>query len=193
VKLIVGLGNPGSGYARSRHNVGFRCVDRLAHDHGLAFTRKKPDYQMAEGEVAGEKVLLMKPRTFMNESGRAVGPVAHFYHLALGDVMVVYDDLDLPLGKLRIRPGGSSAGHRGVQSIIGALGGDAFPRLRVGVGRPEASGRDAVGHVLGDFNAAEEKVMAEAVARASEALLTVIRDGLDAAMNRFNTGQGGAV
>ncbi len=193
MKLIVGLGNPGSGYARSRHNVGFRCVDRLAHDHGLAFTRKKPDYQMAEGEVAGEKVLLMKPRTFMNESGRAVGPVAHFYHLALGDVMVVYDDLDLPLGKLRIRPGGSSAGHRGVQSIIGALGGDAFPRLRVGVGRPEASGRDAVGHVLGDFNAAEEKVMAEAVARASEALLTVIRDGLDAAMNRFNTGQGGAV
>ena len=193
MKLIVGLGNPGSGYARSRHNVGFRCVDRLAHDHGLAFTRKKPDYQMAEGEVAGENVLLMKPRTFMNESGRAVGPVAHFYHLALGDVMVVYDDLDLPLGKLRIRPGGSSAGHRGVQSIIGALGGDAFPRLRVGVGRPEASGRDAVGHVLGDFNAAEEKVMAEAVARASEALLTVIRDGLDAAMNRFNTGQGGAV
>lgn len=192
MKLIVGLGNPGAGYARSRHNVGFRCVDRFAHDHGLAFTRKKPDFQMAEGDVMGEKVLLMKPRTFMNESGRAIGPVARFYHLPLSDLIVVYDDLDLPLGKLRIRPGGSSAGHRGVQSIIGTMGNDAFPRLRVGVGRPEESGRDAVGHVLGDFTAAEERVMAEAVARVSEALLSVIKDGLDAAMNRFNTGQGGA-
>lgn len=192
MKLIVGLGNPGTGYARSRHNVGFRCVDRFAQDRGLAFTRKKPDYQMAEGDVVGEKVLLLKPRTFMNESGRAVGPVTRFYHIPLTDIMVVYDDLDLPLGKLRIRSGGSSAGHRGVQSIIGVLGSDAFPRLRVGVGRPEESGRDAVGHVLGDFSAAEEKVIAEAVARVSEALLAVIQDGLDKAMTRFNAGQGGA-
>ncbi|MBI4307544.1 MAG: aminoacyl-tRNA hydrolase [Chloroflexi bacterium] len=186
MKLIVGLGNPGPQYASNRHNVGFRCVDRFAKERGAAFTRKKPDYQMAEVEIAGEKVLLLKPRTFMNESGRAVAPVARFYRISLSDLLVIYDDLDLPVGKVRIRPGGSSAGHRGVQSIIEALGSEEFPRIRVGIGRPEERGQDAVSYVLGGFTAQEEDAIQKVVERVSEAVLVLVQEGLDKAMNRFN-------
>ena len=182
--LIVGLGNPGPEYSGSRHNVGFQCVRWLARKHGLSFDGTRAHARIAQGAILGKPVVLARPQTFMNLSGQAVKGLEQWLRLTAADIVVIHDDLDLPLGRLRLRPGGSAGGHRGIRSIMDSLGTQEFARLRVGIGRPE--GNDAVDYVLGDFNAAERQIMAESYARAAEALECVLSQGLEVAMNSFN-------
>jgi PTH1 family peptidyl-tRNA hydrolase len=183
-KLIVGLGNPGRQYARNRHNVGFQCLDRLAQAHGLLFGNRRARASLASGKTSGVRVVLAKPRTYMNLSGQAVGPLVRFYKLSLDDILVIYDDLDLPLGTIRLRPEGGSGGHKGMRSIIEALGSQAFPRLRVGIGRPP--GNDAVSYVLKDFTADEQITLESVYEKVVAAVELFLREGIEAAMNTYN-------
>jgi PTH1 family peptidyl-tRNA hydrolase len=183
-KLIVGLGNPGRKYAYNRHNVGFQCLDRLAQAHGLSFTQRRAKASLALGEIADVRVVLAKPLTYMNHSGQAVRPLLSFYKLSLEDILVIHDDLDLPLGTTRLRPEGGSGGHKGMRSIIEALGSQAFPRLRVGIGRPP--GNDAVSYVLSDFTADEQITLESVYERVVAAVELFLREGIEAAMNAYN-------
>lgn len=187
-RLIVGLGNPGPEYSGSRHNVGFQCLRWLARKHGLSFDGTRAHARIAQGAILGKPVVLARPQTFMNLSGQAVTGLLQWLRLGPADIVVIHDDLNLPLGRIRLRPGGSAGGHRGIRSIIDTLGTQDFARLRVGIGRPE--GNDAVDYVLGDFNAAERLVMVESYARAAEAVECILADGLEATMNRFNADRG---
>ena len=184
IKLIVGLGNPGLRYARSRHNVGFMIVERFAHAHHFRFARKRFNAEIAEGEIDGARVMMIKPQSFMNLSGEAVGKLFAFYKIAPHDLMVVYDDLDLPLGKMRLLPKGSAGGHHGMESIIARIGTSDFPRLRVGIGRPNPDAD--VDHVLGNFEGDERELMDETFDQAVQAIDTWLAHGLNAAMNKFN-------
>ena len=192
VRLIVGLGNPGREYAHSRHNVGFWCLNRLARRHGIAFSSRGRLAAVGEGELAGQPVILAKPRTFVNLSGRAVSHLLQRYRLSPQQLLVVYDDLDLPLGRVRLRPSGSHGGHRGMRSIIEAIGSQDFPRIRIGIGRPEVAGEPTweseavVDYVLGPMTADERRILDEAAATAGEAILCLLSDGVETAMNRFN-------
>ena len=183
-KLIVGLGNPGREHGRNRHNVGFQCVDRLAKARGLDFTQRQARARLAIGTIASTPVVLAKPQTYMNLSGQAVSGLLRWYKLPLSDLLVIYDDLDLPLGTIRLRPSGSAAGHKGMRSIIEHLQTDEFPRLRLGIGRP-ADG-DEVAYVLANFTPAELTVLADVFVRAIAAIECVLTEGLVAAMNKFN-------
>jgi len=185
MKFVVGLGNPGLRYARNRHNVGFQIVDAFAAAHGLRFDRFQFKARIADGRLDDQRFLLIKPQNFMNLSGEAVRPLVSFYKIDLADLLVVYDDLDLPLGRLRLRPFGGAGGHNGMRSLIHHLGSDRFPRLRVGIGRPSGS-MDPADYVLQDFTPDEEAVMALTRATAVQAIAVWLREGLDAAMNRFN-------
>jgi PTH1 family peptidyl-tRNA hydrolase len=156
--LIAGLGNPGPRFADNRHNIGFRAVEELAQAHRLTFSRTEHEAETAHGTIADRRVILAKPQTFMNDSGKAVGPLSRFYKIPPEDVLVIYDDLDIPLGTVRYRQEGSSGGHRGVNSIIQALGTRQFPRLRLGIGRPPGR-MDAAAYVLQDFSEEEEPVL----------------------------------
>jgi peptidyl-tRNA hydrolase, PTH1 family len=184
VKLVVGLGNPGSRYAETRHNVGFMVVDRLAQRHGAAVSKKQCSGLVGFAEWPGEKLCLAKPQTYMNLSGETVGCLARYYKVPLTGLLVVYDDLDLPLGRLRLRDGGSAGGHRGMESIIAVLGTQQFPRLRIGIGRPGET--DTVDHVLGRFSSDERAMVTETLDRAADAVEVALRDGLVRAMNEFN-------
>ena len=159
MKLIIGLGNPGPRYARNRHNVGFQIVDALAAAHGLGFDKRQFQALMADGRVSDQRLMLAKPQGYMNLSGLSVQSLVSFYKIDLSDLMVVFDDLDLPIGKLRLRPFGGAGGHNGMRSIIARLGSDQFPRLRVGIDRPPGR-MDPADYVLHDFTAAEEEIMA---------------------------------
>ncbi len=183
-KLIVGLGNPGIRYAQSRHNAGFLVLDLLAEKHHLSFTRRRFDALLAEGEIAGARVLLCKPQTFMNLSGKAVGKVSSFYRIPSHDIIVCYDDLDLPLGRIRLKPRGSAGGHHGMESTIAALGHSDFARLRVGIGRPAT--KEDISHVLGSFSDEEGQTVQDTIDRAVEALEIWLREGIEKAMNEFN-------
>jgi len=183
--LIVGLGNPGKKYAGNRHNVGYHCLDRLAEVHHLAFDGKRDKAELALGRIAGRRAILAKPQTYVNESGQAVGAIARFFKVEPGDVWVLYDDLDLPQGTIRLRPRGSSGGHRGIESIIEHLGTREFPRLRVGIGRPPGK-MEPKAYVLQDFDAPERERMEEVYERVVAAVETAIREGIKEAMNRFN-------
>ena len=183
-KLIVGLGNPGRKYARNRHNVGFLCLDRLAQAHGLSFTRRRAKACLTLGKIAEVEVILAKPLTYMNLSGQAVRQLVTFYKLSLEDILVIYDDLDLPLGTIRLRPEGGSGGHKGIRSIIEALGGQAFPRLRVGIGRPPDN--DAVSYVLSDLPADEQITLESVYKKVVAAVELFLREGIEAAMNAYN-------
>jgi PTH1 family peptidyl-tRNA hydrolase len=152
--LVVGLGNPGPRYAQNRHNVGFQVVEALAEAHGLIFSRTEHDAETAHGTINGERIVLAKPQTWMNESGKAVGPLARFYKIPPECILVIYDDLDIPLGTIRFRTDGSSGGHRGVRSIIRHLSTENFHRLRVGIGRPPGR-MDPAAYVLQDFSQEE--------------------------------------
>lgn len=185
MKLIVGLGNPGPKYANTRHNIGFVVLDRLAERLNAVFSREKYKGLVAEARAGNEKLLLLKPQTYMNLSGESVAQAARNNAPSRGDVIVVYDDVALPLGRLRIRKEGSSGGHNGLRSIIASLGGQDFPRLRIGIGS-EQEGRDLSSHVLGSFTPGERMRMDEAVDRVVDALQTLLRDGIDHAMNEYN-------
>jgi PTH1 family peptidyl-tRNA hydrolase len=187
VKLIVGLGNPGAQYRGTRHNVGFEIVDELARRRRLEFGSSPTDALMARerGPDARVTLVLAKPLTYMNRSGGAVAALQHYYRIEPGRLLVVADDVNLPVGRLRARRRGSDGGHNGFASIIQALGTDAFARLRVGVGRGRAERRLA-SHVLARFEAPEREEIATAVERAADAVEAFVGDGIDAMMNRFN-------
>ncbi len=185
VKLVVGLGNPGPEYERTRHNVGFQVLDVLARRHRLTFTPHRFRALVAEWRVNGQTVLLVKPLTYMNLSGEAVGPLARHHHVPPEAILVVYDDMDLPFGTLRMRPKGGSGGHKGVASIIQHLGTTEFPRLRVGIGRPPGR-MDPVDYVLSPFTPEEEETMAVVREEAADAVELWVRVGTDRAMNRVN-------
>jgi len=184
-KLIVGLGNPGPKYEQNRHNVGFHCLDALAQAHGLTFTGLKAKARIARGVIPGHPVILAKPITFVNGSGWAVRGLMARHGYEPRDILVVHDDLDLPLGKIRLRPGGSAAGHKGVQSIIDALGTEEFARLRVGIGRPPA-GVEVIDYVLSDFSEEELATMATTYDKAIAAIEAFLELGIEEAMNQCN-------
>lgn len=182
--LIAGLGNPGRKYKKNRHNVGFMAVERLADAHSIALSQVEQRAVVGSGHIAGRSVILAKPQTYMNKSGDAVGPLAKYYKIEPGDVLVIYDDLDLPLGTLRLREQGGAGGHNGMKSIIHHLGND-FPRLRVGIGRPPGRMPPSA-YVLQDFGDDEWPVVAQVLDRVADAVGVFLRDGVDLAMSRFN-------
>ncbi|WP_423225544.1 aminoacyl-tRNA hydrolase [Candidatus Amarolinea aalborgensis] len=184
--LIVGLGNPGPRFARNRHNVGFQVVDLLAQRHHLAFQRAEFRAAVAMGTIAEKRILLAKPQTFMNLVGQAVAPLARFYKIPIPQVLVLYDELDLPLGRLRFRPDGGAGGHNGMKSLIDNLGTQGFARLRIGIDRPPGR-MDPAAYVLQDFSADQEIEMAFCRPRAADGVEIWLREGIAAAMNRFNS------
>lgn len=188
MKIVCGLGNPGREYERHRHNIGFRVVERLADRARAAFDKQKFDAEIAQGTLGGEKVLFLKPQTFMNVSGKAVAGAANFYKVAPADLLVVHDELDLPFGRLQLKAGGGAGGHNGLRSIQQLLGTDAYARLRFGIGKPEGPNAKerVVGHVLSGFSADEERAVGERVDTAADAAEAWVVDGLASAMNRFN-------
>jgi PTH1 family peptidyl-tRNA hydrolase len=183
--LIVGLGNPGRKYELNRHNVGFMVLNHLSIKLGESFGKVETKALISKTTYKGERVILVKPQTYMNNSGMSVSSLARFYQVPLDNLLVAYDDVDLPLGILRLRPSGGSAGQKGMQSIIERLGTDQFPRLRIGTGRPPGR-MDAADYVLQDFPAQETDLLNETLDRAVEAVLIFIQDGLDIAMNLYN-------
>jgi peptidyl-tRNA hydrolase, PTH1 family len=185
VKVVVGLGNPGPKYDRTRHNIGFLVIDELAVRLGAGKPRRRFDAQLAEGKLGDEKVLLAAPQTYMNESGRAVRQIVDFYGLPLSDVLLVCDDFNLDLARLRMRSGGSAGGQKGLADTIRHLGTEEFPRLRIGIGRPPEQ-MDPADFVLSRFKKSELKPMEMAVIRAAEGAEIWIRSGLDRAMNQVN-------
>ena len=184
--LLVFLGNPGPKYECTRHNAGFMTADAMAKKLGVSINKLRFKALTASAEINGEKVLLMKPQTFMNLSGEAVGEAARFYKVPPEHVIVVSDEVSLPLGKLRVRPKGSAGGHNGLKSIIAHLGSDAFPRVRLGVGAPPHPDYDMADWVLSVFRNQDLEDMLSASDRAAEAVITYITDGPERAMNKFN-------
>jgi len=192
MKLIVGLGNPGKAYAHNRHNVGFQCLNYFAKLHSIRFDHRQCRARVGIGEVRVEKLLLAKPITFVNLSGDSVACLVRKHNVSLSNLLVIYDDLDLPLGKIRLRQSGSSGGHKGMSSIISALGSEDFPRIRVGIGRPQIEGKPSndeeiiVNYVLSDFLPQEEAIIKPVIARVADAIDCFLGQGIEAAMNRFN-------
>lgn len=188
IYLLAGLGNPGRQYADTRHNIGFRTMDCLV-ERLLAGNKPMPRMQMRavtyDFRYEGRRIVIVKPQTYMNESGSAVAALVKFYKIPLENIMVANDDVDLPFGTLRLRPSGGSAGQKGIASIIERLGTQEFPRLRVGIDRPPGN-QLAAAYVLERFSRSEEKALPEILARAADAMLAFVTEGLNTAMNRFN-------
>jgi len=182
--LIVGLGNPGRKYRENRHNIGFKVAELLALRHGIVMQRIEMKSVVGKGQICGASVILAKPQTYMNESGQAIGQLMNYYDIQLTSLLVVYDEIDLPLGTLRLRKSGGSGGHNGMKSIIAHIGND-FPRLRLGVGRPPGK-MDAAAYVLRDFKGDDKAVAEEMVGAGVNAVESYLSDGIDMAMNRFN-------
>jgi PTH1 family peptidyl-tRNA hydrolase len=190
MKLVVGLGNPGPKYDRTRHNVGFRVVDELSPRLGAGKARERFDAMLAEGNLGAEKVLLAAPQVYMNESGRSVRQLVDFFGLGLADLLVVCDDFNLELARLRMRAGGSAGGQKGLADIIRKMATEAFPRLRIGIGRPPEH-IDAADFVLSKFKRSEQPAMDDAILRAAEGVELWIRQGIGQAMNRINSNTSG--
>lgn len=195
MKLIVGLGNPGRAYAHNRHNIGFRCLNYFARAHSIPFERRQCQSRIGFGKTGDERLLLAKPGTFVNVSGNAVACLVNKHDIPLSELLIIHDDLDLPLGKIRLRQNGSSGGHKGVKSIISTLRSENFPRIRIGIGRPvQTQGLPEVNedtdiivnYVLGDFSFEEEKVIKSAIAKVAEAIDYFLTQGIEAAMSKFN-------
>lgn len=183
--LIVGLGNPGREYQHTRHNIGFQAVDALAADLGISMTRMQFKAVTGSGNLEGIRIILAKPQTYMNLSGTAVGALLKFYKLPLDRLLVIHDDLDLPFGSVRLRPGGGSAGQKGLGSTIERLGTQAFPRMRLGIGRPPGQ-MDSKAYVLQEFSASDQALLQEVMEQAVQAAREFALNGLDTAMNKFN-------
>jgi PTH1 family peptidyl-tRNA hydrolase len=192
MKLIIGLGNPGQGYSNNRHNIGFMCLKYFAKEHKIDFDKKQADARIGRGKIEGIDVVLAKPQTYMNLSGKSVNRLMYKFKLKPEDIIVVHDDMDLPLGKVRIRSGGSSGGHNGINSIIAEIGTREFIRVKIGIGRPgkeeddRSYDRDIVDYVLSNFSHDEKKQLEPSIEKVSDALLCLLTEGLETAMNKFN-------
>ncbi len=193
MSLIVGLGNPGRGYANNRHNAGFVCLNHFARSQGIRFDKKQGKARIGSGEIAGSEVVVAKPQTYMNRSGQSVSLLVKKFKVSLDNLIVIHDDLDLPLSKIRIRQGGGSGGHKGIGSIITELGSQDFIRIRVGVGRPvnnegstQFSEDEIINYVLSDFTPDEKQTITQVIPTVSEAILCLLTEGPVAAMNRYN-------
>ena len=185
MKLIAGIGNPSPEYALTRHNAGFMAVDKISSVSGIALSRKKHGSVYGRGVFGGEDVLLVKPLTFVNLSGTAVRSFLKYYPLEAAEILVIHDDMDIPLGKIRIKAGGSSAGHKGIESIIKEIGTDNFARLRIGIGSPAGRSR-GVNYVLGRFSPAEKEVLEDVLESCVSAAEEIMARGPESGMNRFN-------
>lgn len=183
--LIAGLGNPGKKYTETRHNIGFMVLDQLAKKIGAEFRRMQSKAMVTQSRYAGHRLILAKPRTFMNNSGQAVGALARFYKVPFENILVIYDDADLDFEVIRLRPDGSSSGQKGMESVIQLLGTDQIPRLRIGIGRPPGK-METPAYVLLPFSVEEKEVLPFILDRSVEAVFEFIQHGIDAAMNQFN-------
>lgn len=183
--MIAGLGNPGQKYARTRHNIGFMVIERLAEKYGISLTQKKFDTLFGVGKIEDIRVILSEPMAYMNRSGPPIMQLAKYYKLELDHILVIHDDIDILFGNLKIKAKGGHGGHNGLRSITGVAGGDEFPRIRIGIGRPDTH-IDVTGHVLGKFAAEEIKQLYPVLNCAAEAAHTIITKGVTLSMNRFN-------
>jgi len=187
MKIIIGLGNPGRSYTNNRHNIGFICLNHFARSQGIRFDQKQGRARIGKGRVAGKETVLAKPQTYMNSSGESVSRLVKRFNISLDELIIIHDDLDLPLGKIRLSYGSSSGGHKGIESTITELGSQDFIRLRVGIGRPAGASEDEIiAYVLSDFTPEQRKAIAPVIPRVTEALLCLLTEGLEAAMNKFN-------
>lgn len=184
--IVCFLGNPGRKYENTRHNLGFLTADELERRHGLRITRLKYSALTCVGELGGVQALFMKPQTYMNLSGDAVAPAAAFYRIEPAHILVVSDDVSLPPGKLRIRKKGSAGGHNGLKSVIARLGTEDFPRIKLGIGAPPHPDYELADWVLGTPSKDEQAAVNDMISRAADAVETVLRDGVDAAMNKYS-------
>lgn len=183
--VIVGLGNPGDKYAQTKHNIGFMTVDYMAEQHNIKLNKIKHKAVLGEGTIGGEKVLLVKPQTFMNLSGQSVMEIMNFYKVPIQNLIVIYDDIDLAVGRIRIRPSGSSGTHNGMRNIIYLLNNQDFPRVRIGIGK-QPDYMDLGDYVLTRFGEEEKPLMAEAVKNSALAIEEIIKSGINAGMNKYN-------
>ena len=185
LRLVVGLGNPGKAYSKTRHNVGFMVVDKVSDAFSIALEKQKFDTRFGIGSVNGVKIVLAMPMAYMNRSGPQVQNIAGYFRILCEDMLVVHDDIDLAFGRLKIKEKGGDGGHKGVRSIIDAFGGGDFTRLRIGVGRPDAE-KDAADYVLDEFTLEERKVLGQIITAAKDAIVTILCKGTKEGMNRFN-------
>ena len=183
--LIVGLGNPEADYSKTRHNMGFNSVNKIAEKYSIEVNKKKFDGLIGEGTIENEKVILLKPQTYMNLSGKSIIQVINFYKIPLENICVIYDDMDIEKGQIKIRKKGSAGSHNGMKSVISEIGSTEFTRIRVGIGKPEFEG-DAINYVIGAIPESEVKILDEAVGKAAEAMIEILKIGVDNAMNKFN-------
>lgn len=184
--IIAGLGNPGREYVNTRHNTGFEAIDAIASKYDIKMSKKKFKAIYGEGNIAGEKVLLLKPQTYMNLSGESIREFADWYKVEPRNIIILFDDISLPVGKIRIRSKGSAGGHNGVKSIIYQLNTDVFPRIKIGVGSPENNDYDLADYVLGKFTKEETETLIKTVIKAADAVETIIKYGTEKAMAEFN-------
>lgn len=193
MKLITGLGNPGLFYSRNRHNIGYMCIRHLARTHKIRLNKKQGLARTGSGELDGQKVMLARPQTYMNESGKSVARLVKNLKIAPSDLIVIHDDLDLPPGKIRLRHGGGSGGHKGIDSIVAYLDSVDFYRIRIGIGRPdvfegsaEEKEQAVIDYVLSSFSREEKKIIDKVIPEVSRAIVSLITEGLTVAMNRYN-------
>lgn len=181
--VVVGLGNPGIEYEKTRHNIGFNAIDYIAEDLNIKVNKSKFKGLYGESYIENEKIILLKPQTFMNSSGISVREIADFYKVDIKKLIIIYDDISIPLGKIRIRPSGSAGGHNGVKSIIYQLSSDEFPRIRIGIGAPD---NNLINYVIGNFSNTEEKIVFDMLKIAKEAVYSLISYGVQTSMNKYN-------
>lgn len=183
--LIVGLGNPEEEYANTRHNMGFNVINKLSEEYKIEVNKNKFDALFAAGNIEGEKVILLKPQTYMNLSGKSIIQVINFYKIPLENVLIIYDDIDIEPGLIRIRKKGSSGSHNGMKSVVAELNSQDFPRIRVGIGKPNYN-NDMINYVIGVVPKEEQIQLEEGTKKAKEAVIEVLKNGIDTAMNKFN-------
>lgn len=183
--LIIGLGNPEAEYSKTRHNMGFNTINKIAQQYNIEINKNKFQGLYESAIIEGQKVILVKPQTYMNLSGNCVKQIADFYKIPKEEILVIYDDMDIEPGKIKIRKKGSSGGHNGVKSIIQMLGTEEFPRIRIGIGRPEHNG-DEINYVIGAIPEEQIPILDEGVKKAKEAVIEILKNGIDSAMNKLN-------
>ena len=183
--LIVGLGNPEANYSKTRHNMGFNVINKLAEQYGIEVTKKKFDGLFGEGIIEDEKVILLKPQTYMNLSGKSIIQIVNFYKIPLENIIIIYDDIDIKPGLIRVRKHGSSGSHNGMKSVIEELNSEEFTRVRVGIGKPQYD-NDMINYVIGAIPEEEIEDLQKGVAKAKEAVIEIIKNGVDVTMNKYN-------